>query len=186
MESEKIKILETIVVEGRDDLINLRRFVDAHIIVTSGYHISEKTMLEVERASAANGVIIFTDPDRAGDMIRERVEKRCSGVVKHAYITRDEAFKNGDIGVENADREAVLSALTAAKCLCSDKRAEFTKADLYALGLSGFDNSALIRRRVCDRLRIKRSNSKSLLRALNSYGIKREEVLKILEEVIDK
>ncbi len=186
MESNKLRILETIVVEGRDDLINLRRFVDADIIVTSGYHIAEKTLLAIDRASRVNGVIIFTDPDRAGNMIRDRVEKRCSGIVKHAHITRSEARKNNDIGVENADGSAIRSALKEARVVSGDNVEEFAKSDLYELGLSGFDNSSRLRDFLCDKLRLKRSNSKALLRALNSYGIKREEVEKILEEVRDK
>ncbi len=186
MESSKLKIVETIVVEGRDDLINIRQYVDADIVVTSGYHIAKRTLDAINQASLRCGVIIFTDPDRAGDLIRQRVEKVCSGKVKHAYVTRAEASKSDDIGVENASGEAILSALSRAKVKTKVLEPVFTKSDLFELGLSGSENSAKNRLLLCDKLRIKRSNSKSLLNALNAYGISKTEVISILEETVDK
>ncbi len=186
MELTKRSIVETIVVEGRDDLINLRRCIDADIIVTDGYHIRKKTLLAINEASKKNGVIIFTDPDRAGDLIRKRVESACEGSVKHAYITRDEAIKSGDLGVENASVDAITSALSMARVKEQEQVSEFCQNDLYALGLSGSSDAAKNRVFLCDKLRIQRSNSKSLLRALNSYGISKNEVETIMEEISDR
>lgn len=69
----KMKIEEVIVVEGRDDVINLKRFVEAEIIATHGYGITEETIDKIRTANRRKGIIILTDPDFAGEKIRKRL-----------------------------------------------------------------------------------------------------------------
>ncbi len=183
---DKLVIKETIVLEGRDDLINVSRFVDADIILTHGYHVARKTLNIIDSASKRSGIIIFTDPDRAGELIRQKVAQNASGLVKHAYITKSEARKAGDIGVENAEKEAIISALTKAKAVVCKKNVEFTDNELIKLGLSGGANSSKKREFLAQKLRIKLGNSKSLLRSLNSCGITKQELEKLLEEMSGK
>ena len=104
------KIDEIIVVEGRDDTAAVRRAVDAVTIETHGYGIARDTWERLEAAYRRAGLIIFTDPDHAGRMIR-RALKEHFPQAKHAYLTDSEAEKAGDIGIENAAPADIRRAL---------------------------------------------------------------------------
>ncbi|MEA1969900.1 MAG: toprim domain-containing protein, partial [Thermodesulfobacteriota bacterium] len=80
-----MQIYETIVVEGRDDESAVKQAVDAEIIITHGFGIKESTFKRIEWAKEKNGVIVFTDPDTAGEIIRKRINKRVKGC-KNAYL----------------------------------------------------------------------------------------------------
>ncbi len=56
-----MKIKEVIVVEGRDDLDAVKKAVDAEIIITHGFGISEKTFQLIKGCCSEKGVIILTD-----------------------------------------------------------------------------------------------------------------------------
>lgn len=71
----RIKIQESIVVEGRDDSAAVLSAVDADIIITNGFHLRRPVVERMARALASNGLIILTDPDFAGEGIRRRIEK---------------------------------------------------------------------------------------------------------------
>ncbi len=188
-----LKIKETIVVEGKGDINTIARVCEANFIMTSGLHISKKTYAEIELAINTCGIIIFTDPDSAGRSIRNKIVslfEENSDKIKHANITVKEAKKNGDVGVENASDEALILALKEARTernnLYSEQRVRensqlnesYTLQDLIDLGLAGHKDSAKKRQKICDQLRIPYSNAKSLLKKLNAYGIKREEIIK--------
>ena len=174
-------IKEVIVVEGRDDVTAVKRAVEAEIISVSGFGINAKTIERIKEAQKRKGVIVFTDPDTAGEKIRKIISKRVSGV-KHAYIDKQEGLKDGDIGVENASPESIRNALLNAKACISEKRNEFQFADLMYYKLTGEKDSAERRKFVAKELRIGFSNGKIMLSRLNNYGITREE----LEEALIK
>lgn len=121
--NEKIKIKEAIIVEGRDDEARVKQSIDAMIIVTHGFGIKEETWTLIDKAYREKGVIIFTDPDHAGEMIRRKIEKRCPKAM-HANLSREKARKNKDIGVENARREDILTAILSAKSNKNDTQGE--------------------------------------------------------------
>ena len=104
---------QVIVVEGRDDTAAVLRAVDAATIETHGYGISAETWKRLEAAYEKNGLIIFTDPDHAGEEIRRRVGEKFP-LAAHAYLSRSRAEKKGDIGIENARPEDIADALLAA------------------------------------------------------------------------
>ena len=58
-----MKIKEVIVVEGKSDLIFLKSFLDAEIIITNGSEISKETLDLIKKANETTGVIVLTDPD---------------------------------------------------------------------------------------------------------------------------
>lgn len=117
--NEKIKIKEAIIVEGRDDEARVKQAIDAMIIVTHGFGIKEETWKLIDKAYREKGVIIFTDPDHAGEMIRRKIEKRCPDAL-HANLSREKARKNNDIGVENSSSEDILTAIMSAKSKKND------------------------------------------------------------------
>ena len=113
-------IKEVIVVEGRDDITAVKRAVDAEVIAVGGFGINAKVIERIKEAQKRQGVIVLTDPDFAGEKIRRIISKRVKDI-KHAYISRKDGTKDGDIGVENAEPKIIIRALENAKCEIKEK-----------------------------------------------------------------
>jgi ribonuclease M5 len=175
-------IKEVIVVEGRDDLDAVKKAVDAEVIITQGFSLSKSVLNRIRLAQQKKGVIIFTDPDHAGEQIRRRIKDAVPGC-KDAYLVQNKAIKSGDIGIENASPEAIREALTKAKVAYQKEEKKFIKDDLVALGLIGGYESKELRDKVGNELGIGYANGKQFLNRLNNYGITREEFILALEKV---
>lgn len=167
-------IKEVIVVEGRDDECAVKRAVDAEIIVTHGFGIAAQTFELIKQAYKHTGIIIFTDPDHAGEQIRSRLAKQFPKA-KHAYLPRAEAEKCGDIGIENASPESIRAALDKIRCTTVNRQDVFTMEDLARHGLMGDPGSSQARAAMGKLLGIGYGNTKVFLKRLNHYGITREE-----------
>ncbi|HHU18079.1 MAG: ribonuclease M5 [Anaerovoracaceae bacterium] len=175
-------IKEIIVVEGRDDEAAIKRAIEAETIATHGFGIKAETFKRIEKAYAEKGIIIFTDPDFAGEKIRKRLTELFPEG-KHAFLSRENALKNGDIGVENATPEMIKEAIKKARPSIANKRCEFNYEDLQEYGLVGAAGAAEKRDKLGKILGIGYGNAKVLLNRLNQYGIKRKEFLDALIEV---
>ena len=175
-------IKEIIVVEGRDDEAAVKRAAEAETIATHGFGIRQETFARIERAYTERGIIIFTDPDFAGEKIRKRLFERFPEG-KHAFLPREEASRDGDIGIENASPESIREALDKARPVIFDKRAEFVQEDLLGYGLSGSAGAAARRDRLGKLLGIGYGNGKVFLNRLNQYGIERQEFVKAIKEL---
>ncbi|MCI2061551.1 MAG: ribonuclease M5 [Eubacteriaceae bacterium] len=169
-----MKIKEVIVVEGRDDTAAVRRALDTDTIETHGFGISDATWEMLEKAYSTRGLIIFTDPDHAGETIRSRLTERFPDA-RQAFLPRDEAEKKGDIGIENAGPEAILEALAKARATKTEGAPVFDMKDMYAAGLAGGAGSSARRRELGKALGIGYGNAAGFLRKLNDYGITKEE-----------
>ena len=150
-------VKEVIVVEGRYDKNTLSQIVDAVIIETSGFGIfndAQKQKL-LRRLAAERGLIVLTDSDGAGFVIRNFI-KGCvdPALVRHAYIPdvtgkerrKSAPSKEGKLGVEGMRPEVLLDALRRAGATIGGEAAEphaarITKADMYKRGLSGGQGS---------------------------------------------
>ena len=180
---DKKRIEQIIVVEGRDDTAAILRSVDAVTIETHGYGIRPSTWDVIDKAYETAGIIIFTDPDTAGEQIRRRLAERYPNA-EHAFLDRSLAEKDGDIGIENASPESIREALAKAHTPVSADRSvqetgsadTFTRDDLFRWGLDGMPGAARRRQEVGSRLGIGMASSKTFLRRLNHFGISREEV----------
>ena len=159
------KIGQIIVVEGRDDTTAVKRAVNADTIETHGFGISRETWVLIERAYNERGIIIFTDPDHAGENIRKRVAEKFPGAL-HAYLDRKEARAGRDIGIENAQPAAIIAAL-----------------ENRQTGLTGQADSAEKRAAAGKALGIGTGNSKAFLRKLNSFRITKEEFYGSISEI---
>lgn len=169
-------IKEVIVVEGKDDVSAVKKAVDAELISVSGYGINKASMDKIKEASRRTGVIILTDPDHAGERIRRMIAKRVPEA-KHAYIMREEGYKDGDIGVENAAPEAILRALSKAKAVMEDPVITFSMRDMQYFKLTGAQDSKNRRQILGKALGIGYGNSSSFLSKLNSFRISKEEFM---------
>ena len=170
-----MNIKETIVVEGKDDESAVLAALDANIIITHGYGINNSILELIKAAYEKTGIIIFTDPDHAGEEIRKRLTALFPEA-KHAYLTRDEAEKSGDIGIENASPESILKAIEKAHALTNESSGEFTMDDMFELGLTGYPDSAEKRKELGKKLGIGNANTKTFLKRLNYMGIKKEDI----------
>ena len=180
---EKLRLLEAVVVEGRDDEAAVLRAVDAAVISTHGWGLPDGNVERIRAAYERTGIIILTDPDFAGENIRRRLTEQFPDA-KHAYLARPEASKRQgervvDIGVENAAPEAIQAALLAARAqVQTGLSAEtVTQADLIALGLAGGSGSTQLREALGKELGIGSCNAKAFARRLAAFGISREEFL---------
>ncbi|HWQ77699.1 MAG TPA: ribonuclease M5 [Anaerovoracaceae bacterium] len=175
-------IKEIIIVEGRDDEAAVKRAVEAETIATHGFGIRRETLALIEKAYAERGIIIFTDPDFAGEKIRKRLSERFPGG-KHAFLPREEAYRDGDVGIENAAPESIREALGRARAVVYESRAEFRQEDLLTYGLAGSDGAAARRDKLGKVLGIGYGNGKAFLNRLNQYGIERQEFAKAIKEM---
>jgi ribonuclease M5 len=170
-----MQIEEIIVVEGRADERAVKAAVDAEVIITSGYGISKDTWERIKAAQPRTGVIIFTDPDHAGEQIRRKINQRIPGC-KNAYLTRDDARRKANIGIENARPKAIRSALNQAQCTPTpEDYVRFSLADLQRHHLMAHPQAARRREALGRHLAIGYANAKQLLRRLNHCGISREQ-----------
>lgn len=176
-------IKEVIVVEGRDDITAVKRALDCELIATGGFGFPKGVMERIKTAQKKKGVIIFTDPDFAGEKIRKTISAQIPEC-KHAFLPREEAIKDGDIGIENASPESILVALEMVRTETKDERNEFSQRDLVKYGLLGGENSSEKRDLVGRQLGIGYGNSKQFLNRLNHYGVTREEFESAVEKIL--
>jgi len=177
-----VLIKEVIVVEGRDDVDAVKKALDAEIIAVGGFGINAKVIDRIKEAQKRKGVIVLTDPDFAGEKIRRIISKRVKGI-KHAYISREDGTKDGDIGVENATPEVILRALEMAKITQEEKIEFYTMQDMFYFKLTG-DNTSRERREALGKiLGIGYGNATQMVSRLNNYGISKEEFSKAIEEI---
>lgn len=173
---------EVLIVEGKSDTAAVRRAVEADCITTGGFHFTRRTIENIAAAYKRRGIIILTDPDSAGENIRAYLSKRFPNA-KHAYIPRDEATANDDVGVEQASPESIRRALSKVRTLELNPREEFTAAEMVALKLAGGDDSSRLRDKIGAALGIGYGNVKTFVRRLNNYGVTRAEFTEALKNV---
>ena len=175
----KLKLKEAVIVEGRDDVSAVLRAAEALVIATHGYGIRQETLDLIAKAYHTQGIIIFTDPDRAGENIRRRLTELFP-FARQAFLDRADAEKDGDIGIENAGPEAIQAALEAAREPVAETamvhRDPIGMEDLDRLGLAGGPGAMERRAAVGKVLGIGTGNAKAMLRKLNGFGITREEL----------
>ena len=144
-------IKEVLVVEGKMDVLAVSRAVEADCIITDGFRLSPRTIASIGDAYKRRGIIILTDPDPAGERIRRFLSK-IFPEAKHAFVPKEEATANDDIGVEQASPEAIRAALEKVRTLDWNPAERFSAADLIAAGLSGGDGASERRARLGARL----------------------------------
>ena len=183
-----LRLRQAIVVEGRYDKNTLSQIVDAEIIETGGFGImKDKALLALlRRIAEVRGLIILTDSDGAGFVIRNYLKGALpKDKVAHAYIPdvrgkekrKKAPGKEGKLGVEGMKPEILLRALSEAGAQFEDapQRDPITKYDLYELGLSGKPDSAAKRRTLMQALELpEHLSANALLDILNLLYSKEE------------
>ena len=178
-----VRIREAIVVEGRYDKNTLSQIVDAPILETSGFGLfkDKKQMALLRQVACRRGLIVFTDSDGAGFVIRNHIKSAIEPrYLKHAYIPdiqgkeRRKAApgKEGKLGVEGMSAEIILEALRRAGATFEDgsnhARGTVSKQDLMELGLSGGKDSSAKRLALLKKLNMpEHMSANAMLQALN-------------------
>lgn len=195
-----IKIKEAILVEGKYDVNTLRQIVDTVVIATGGFRIfnDKERMQMIRKIAAKRGILVLTDSDGAGFVIRNFLKGALpASQVKHAYIPdimgkesrKAHVSKEGKLGVEGMRPEVLCQVLrrAGATILESREAAEsslgITKADLYALGLSGGPHSAERRQILLKKLELPaHMSANALIDFLNAVSDV-QEIQKILSKI---
>lgn len=179
-----VKIKEAIVVEGRYDRNTLSQIVDAPIFETNGFGIfkNKEQMALLRTVAQKRGLIVLTDSDGAGFVIRNHLKSAIPGAyLKHAYIPdivgkekrKAAPGKEGKLGVEGMRPEVILEALRACGATFDDEtqdspRTAITKQDFVELGLSGGTDSSIKRLCVQKAMNLpEHMSANALLQALN-------------------
>lgn len=186
-----VKIREAIVVEGRYDKNTLSQVVDAPIFETNGFGIrKDKARMDLlRRVAEQRGLIVFTDSDGAGFVIRNFLKGAIPAkYLKHAYIPdipgkerrKSAPGKEGKLGVEGMTPEILLACLkrAGATILGEDTPTEqpITKQDLFDLGLSGGANASEKRKKLMKKLALPEHLSPNGLLQVLSLLYTREEL----------
>lgn len=184
------KVREVIVVEGRYDKNTISQVVDATVVTLGGFAVfnDREKLAFLRRLAQERGLIILTDSDGAGFVLRSYLKGALPrDRVKQAYIPditgkerrKRRPGKEGKLGVEGMPPAVLLEALRRCGATFEDESAEaapaeppITKADLYALGLTGGPDSAEKRRALLRQLDLPAHlTTNGLLEALNVlYG----------------
>lgn len=179
-----VKIKEAIVVEGRYDRNTLSQIVDATIFETNGFGIfkNKEQMALLRTVAQKRGLIVLTDSDGAGFVIRNHLKSAIPGAyLKHAYIPdiagkekrKAAPGKEGKLGVEGMRPEVILEALRACGATFDNEtqdspRTAITKQDFVELGLSGGTDSSVKRLCVQKAMNLpEHMSANALLQALN-------------------
>ena len=178
-----VKIKEAIVVEGRYDRNTLSQIVDAPILETNGFGIfkDRAQMALLRQVAEKRGLIVFTDADGAGFVIRNHIKSAIPGkYLKHAYIPdilgkerrKAQPGKEGKLGVEGMNREVILEALRRCGATIEGEDAPctqaITKQDFVDLGLSGGPDASARRLALQEKLNLpEHMSANALLQALN-------------------
>lgn len=175
-------IKEVLVVEGKMDVVAIDKAVEADCIITEGFNLKPKALDSIEKAYKKRGIIIMTDPDSAGERIRRFLTKRFPEA-KHAFIPKEDATANNDIGIEQASPEAIRTALAKVRTMDWEPTNNFSGADLLKAGISGSPAAGAKRAKLGAVLGIGYANAKTFLHRLNNYGITREEFLQAVAKL---
>lgn len=178
-----IKLKEAVIVEGKYDKIKLSSLVDGLIITTDGFGIfkdREKREL-IKTLAKKRGIIILTDSDSAGFLIRSHIKGFVSeGEIKNVFIPdvfgkekrKSAPSKEGKLGVEGMDRELLENALKKAGIVeekTNPNAKKVLKSDLFEDGISGGADSKAKRTRLLKELGLpERMSANALLEIVNA------------------
>lgn len=193
-------IKEAIIVEGTYDKIKLSGFLEGIILKTDGFSVfnNKKAQESIKTLAKSTGIVILTDSDSAGLKIRSFLSNLAKdGKVLHAYIPQIEgkekrktvASKSGFLGVEGITEEIIISALKNSGAKINGRKipkkseSPITKTDLFILGLSGGENSMLLRQKLAKELGLPSEISANMLLGVINRLLTLDELTKLVENL---
>ena len=178
---DRLKISIPIAVEGKYDKIKLSSIINGQIITTDGFGVfaSDEKKLLIRRLAEPRGIIVLTDSDGAGLVIRnyfrsilpkDKLINLYTPQIAGKEKRKKCPSKAGFLGVEGIEAETLrrLFEPYAGECPEQVSRGGITKADFFADRLSGGEGSQERRKRLCGLLGLPDNmSSNALLAAVN-------------------
>lgn len=195
MSAKRLRLRQAVIVEGKYDKIKLESILDALIIPTDGFRIFKNADMRalIRSLAATCGIIVLTDSDRAGFLIRGHLSGITQpGQVTHVYIPdvagkerrKSHASKEGKLGVEGIDVATLREAFARAGILEDgevQKNCCITKMRLYEDGLSGGADSKRRRQALLKRLGLPEHLAPNALPELLSRMLTEQQYLETLQ-----
>ena len=175
-------IKEVVVVEGYHDLAKLKAiYKDIDVYITNGSEISENSLKELKKFNQSRGLILLLDPDYQGERIR-RIVNEYVGPTKHTFMKKKDCINKNKtkVGIEHAKEEKIREALESFLTVTTEKKEQINIKDLYHLGLMGKPHSKALRLKLGESLGIGLNNGKTLLKKLNMFSIKLDQIIEVL------
>ena len=192
MRKDRLTLLYPVAVEGKYDKARVSNVIDSPIIVLGGFSAFNDTeTLKLIKTLGKNGVILLTDPDKAGTFIRGKLKTLLGDVelinvyappVKGTDSRRNHVCKDGILGVESTDEQIIYDLLLPYSKPKENKRVFLDSVRAYADGIAGKPNSAELRRRICDKLSLPRSLSSKMLTEHINGNLSEREYVSLLEQ----
>ncbi|MBU1141048.1 MAG: ribonuclease M5 [Firmicutes bacterium] len=171
------------VVEGRNDASRLKRiYPDIQVLTTNGSAIEIDSVEVLKALDETHDIILFLDPDHAGERIRSILGKSFVHVY-HAFLDQKLAHsKDGKkIGVEHASTESIQLALMDMHNVNQNLDSDITHAFLFDVGLTGNQNSKKLRNTLSKILKIGHVNGKTLYHRLKMFAISQKQIIEVLK-----
>lgn len=193
-----ISIKEAVIVEGKYDKIKLASVVDTTIIETGGFRIfrDREKCDYIRRLAETRGIIVLTDSDNAGRLIRNHLKNILasseSARVIHIYSPtvfgkekrKPRPSKEGKLGVEGIDADQLTALFERYGILLGETERPFflNRQRLYSDGLFGAADSAEKRRRLAKLMELPDNlSTKALADAINSVSTEEEYLAALLK-----
>lgn len=175
-----------IVVEGKNDYSKIKQiYPDINIMITNGFAVSEELLIQLKQLSKDNEIILLLDPDYPGEYIRKRIMEVVPNAT-HIFVNKKDAISKNKrkVGVEHVSNDLLKEYLQNYHFANFNNNFNFN--DLFFMCLIGDVDSKKKREFLCNSLNIGYVNGKQLVNRLNLFNIKKDQVIKILEEYNDR
>ncbi len=185
-----LHIEEAVIVEGIYDKQRVNEVCDAYCFITDGFGIfkDKEKRAFIRSLAREKGIIVLTDSDSAGRLIRNHVKNIVGNVsIKQAYIPevfgkerrKRKPSAEGKLGVEGIEREALTEVLAPFAAEAPEKSEgngeKVTKMDFFELGLTGGRESAERRRKLCRTIKVPENlSANGMIDAVNAIMTKKQ------------
>ncbi len=179
---------KVVVVEGRNDASRLKQiYPDILIITTNGSALNEDSVQLLKELDETHDIILFLDPDHAGERIRRLLSKQLKHIY-HAFIDRDVAYSKNmkKIGIEHASIEDIKKALGDIQEVHKESTSDITYSFLHEMKLTGNKDSKSLRDIISKKLRLGHVNGKTLYQRLKMFEISQKQVNEVIRESSSK
>ena len=193
-------VKEVIIVEGIYDKIKLSGFIESPVFAVHGFSVFNDDGIRktIKTFARETGIVILTDSDSAGLKIRAYIRELAKdGTVFDAFVPeicgkerrKTVGGKEGLLGVEGIDESVIIEAIRRSGAEVSGEKREpkmsvpVTKADFYALGLSGGEHSSDLRGKLLKELGLPTKMSANMLISVIGRLLNREELYALVDKI---
>ncbi len=169
----KIFLDGILVVEGKEDASYLSNYISSEIVTTNGFEVPKEKISYLKDKK----VIVLTDPDEAGKIIRQKLNELLPNSI-NVEVDIKKCVRNNKNGVAECDINEVLTELKPYIVEQIDTKSDITISDLYDLGLM---NNKDLREQVCAKLKLGKCNAKTMYKRLLNNNIKLEQLYEIMK-----